>query len=306
MSKPISTGVILKKLPITLLVFVAVMLAAVPSRAALVDGGDLKVRFNIDADNSGFSFESLTLNLNADFAAKDGIKGELKFGSRGVDTIAYYYINDVIRKDEINIGRFYVDWASASSATLNGSLAQKLQWQGGAPAPFDSGFNKGIGIKYKTGFEKFSLAASVTNADSGDGTDLAGRASFPLNPDLQIGVGVASINRARGTNANDFALVLDAGYRTGPLHLLGEVVSINSRRGNDSRTGTDFGFYAEAGYELAKDSLLYGGFYGADALTDDLLVVGYKTKITPHAAIQGEILNTQDNWNLTLGLNVNF
>ena len=74
MSKQIATGVILKRLGITILSLMAVMLAAASSHAALVDGGDLKVRFDIDADNSGFSFEGLTLNLHAGLGAKDGIK----------------------------------------------------------------------------------------------------------------------------------------------------------------------------------------------------------------------------------------
>jgi|GEM_PF-1989070 hypothetical protein len=304
MSKQIATGVILKRLGITILSLMAVMLAAASSHAALVDGGDLKVRFDIDADNSGFSFEGLTLNLHAGLGAKDGIKGEFSYGGYGVETIAYYYINDVFRKDEVNIGRFYIDWASGASVTINGSLAQNLQRRGGATAPADSGFHKGIGVKYKTDFERFTLVTSVSNHHPGDGTDLAGRGIFHLNPDLKIGVGVASINRARAVNTSDFGLLIDAGYRTGPLHLLCEVVGINSRRQNG--TETEFGFYAEAAYELTKKSLLYGGFYGAESLTDDLLVVGYKTGITPHVAIQGEICNTRDNWHLTLGLNVKF
>jgi len=304
MSKPVPTGVILKRLRTILLSFVAVMLAAASSHAAFVDEGDLKVRFFIEPDNSGFAFDRLALNFNAGLGAKDGIKGEFKWGSSGVDTVAYYYINDVIRKDEVNIGRFYVNWASASSATINGSLAQNLQWWGGVAVPPDSGFYKGIGVKYKTDFEKFAFVASVSNSDFGDGTDLAGRGSFQLNPDLQIGVGVASINRHRVANASDLGLLVDAGYHTGPFHLLCEVVGINSRRQNDSET--NFGFYAEAAYELSKKSLLYGGFYGANSLTDDMLVVGYKNNITSHAAVQGEILNTRDNWHLTLGLDVNF
>src|SRR5690554_2650993 len=213
MSKPVPTGVILKRLRTILLSFVAVMLAAASSHAAFVDGGDLKVRFFIEPDNSGFAFDRLALNFNAGLGAKDGIKGEFKWGSSGVDTVAYYYINDVIRKDEVNIGRFYIDWASASSATINGSLAQTLQWRGGAAVPRDSGFYKGVGVKYKTDFEKFSLVASVSNSAFVDGTDLAARASIPINPDLQIRMGVASINRERAANASDFGLLLDAGYR---------------------------------------------------------------------------------------------
>lgn len=296
--------IVLKNLSTFLLSFFLLFLTSGSSYAAFVDGGDLKVRFNIDADNSGFLLEGITLDLNAGLGAKDGIKGEFKCGSGGVDTVAYYYINDVIRKDEINIGRFYIEWASDSSETMNGSLAQKTQWRGGASAPVDPGFNKGIGVKYKTNFDKFALVTSVSNHSFGDGTDLAGRGTFHLNPDLQIGVGIASINRPKGLNAGDFGLLIDAGYSAGPLNLLCEVVSINSRRHND--TETEFGFYAEAAYEISKQLILYGGFYGAEPLTDDLLVVGCKSDITPHAAVQGEILNTRDNWNLTLGLDVSF
>ncbi|NLY88826.1 MAG: hypothetical protein GX085_04310 [Firmicutes bacterium] len=306
MPKPIRLPkeIIFKNLSALLLSFLLLFLMSSSSHASLVDGGDLKVRFSIDADNSGFSFEDLTLNFNAGLGAKDGIKGEFSYGAFEVETIAYYYIKDVIYEDEVNIGRFSIDWASASSETINGSLAQKLQRQGGTTAPADSGFYKGVGVKYKTAFDNFALVTSVSNHHFGDGADLAGRGSFHLNPDLQIGVGVASINRARGINANDFGLLIDAGYRTGPLHLLCEVVSINSRRHNDTETKT--GFYVEAAYELSKKSLLYGGFYGTESLTGDLLVVGYKADITPHTAVQGEIGNARDNWRLTLGLNVNF
>ena len=305
MAKTFPKAVSLKNLSVFLLSFFLLFMTAASSSAAFIDSGDLEVYFHINSDNSGFFFEGLTLDLNAGFGAKDGVKGEFKFGSSGVDTVAYYYINDVIRKDEVNIGRFYIDWASASSATINGSLAQTLQWRGGAAVPRDSGFYKGVGVKYKTDFEKFSLVASVSNSAFVDGPGLAARASIPINPDLQIGVGVASINRERAANASDFGLLLDAGYRTGQLRLLCEVVGINSRRQNS--TETDFGFYAEAAYELSETSLLYGGFYGgAEALTDNLLVAGYKTRITPHTAVQGEILNTRDNWYLTLGLKVNF
>jgi hypothetical protein len=305
LAKTFPKAVSLKNLSVFLLSFFLLFMTAASSSATFIDSGDLEVYFHINSDNSGFFFEGLTLDLNAGFGAKDGVKGEFKFGSSGVDTVAYYYINDVIRKDQLQIGRFCIDWASASSVTLNGSLAQNLQWRGGVATPRDAGFDKGIGAKYKTDFEKFSLVASVSNSTFGDGTDLAARASIPINPDLQVGVGVASINRNRATDASDFGLLLDAGYRTGQLHLLCEVININSRWPGNTRS--DLGFYVEAAYELKKESLLYGGFCGgSEDFIDNTLIAGYKTRITPHTAVQGEILNSQGDWGLTLGLKVNF
>ena len=146
-------------------------------------------------------------------------------------------------------------------------------------------------VKYKTDFERFT-PGKIGFKSSPRRRDRSGRTGIfsYLNPGFENRGGVASINRARAVNTSDFGLLIDAGYRTGPLHLLCEVVGINSRRQNG--TETELGFYAEAAYELTKKSLLYGGFYGAESLTDDLLVVGYKTGITPHVAIQGEICNT--------------
>ena len=305
MAKTFPKAVSLKNLSVFLLSFFLLFMTAASSSAAFIDSGDLEVYFHINSIIPASSSKVSPLISMLVLGAKDGIKGEFKWGSSGVDTVAYYYINDVIRKDEVNIGRFYVNWASASSATINGSLAQNLQWWGGVAVPPDSGFYKGIGVKYKTDFEKFSLVASVSNSAFVDGTDLAARASIPINPDLQVGVGVASINRNRATDASDFGLLLDAGYRTGQLHLLCEVININSRWPGNTRS--DLGFYVEAAYELKKESLLYGGFCGgSEDFIDNTLIAGYKTRITPHTAVQGEILNSQGDWGLTLGLKVNF
>ena len=273
--------------------------------APAIDSGELRVGFGINSDYSGFFFDGLTLDFNADLSANYGVRGEFNFvqGYR-VETIAYYYLHDLFRDDEVNIGRFSIEWASDQSETMNGSLAQKVQWQGGVVAPADPGFNKGIGVKYKTSFNQFALVGSVSNDYFGEGTDLVGRGAFKLNPELVIGVGLASINRAKQFEASDFALLIDADFTSGPLNLLGEVVSVNSRKKEQKETNV--GFYAEAAYDVSPTLLFYGGFYGAEDLIDDLVVVGGKTRINPHATIQGEIQNTRDDWNLIVGLSVNF
>ena len=290
-------------------IFVGVLmlfLVTGPSNAApVIDSGELRVGFGINSDYSGFFFDGLTLDFNADLSAKDGVRGELNFdqGYR-VETIAYYYLHDLFRDDEVNIGRFSIEWASDQSETMNGSLAKKVQWQGGVVAPADPGFNKGIGVKYKTSFNQFALVGSVSNDYFGEGTDLVGRGAFAINPELEIGVGLASINRAKQFDASDFALLIDADFTSGLLNLLCEVVSVNSRKNEQKET--NFGFYAEAAYDVSPTLLFYGGFYGAEDLISDLVVVGGKTSVNPHATVQGEIQNTRDDWNLVVGLKVNF
>lgn len=295
----------LNKLGIIFFCSLMLLLVAIPSEAAYSVGeGEFQVSFGIDSNHSGFSFDGLTFDFNAGLSDKDGVRGEFAYYRSGVDTIAYYYINDVFRNDQLNIGRFSIEWASDQSETMNGSLAQKVQWRGGVAEPRDPGFDKGVGVKYKTSFDKFDLVASVSNNYFGEGADFVGRGAFKLNPDLGIGVGLASINRAKQSDASDLGLLMDADFTTGPLNLLCELVTVNSRQNEQKET--KFGFYGEVAYELSEKLSLYGGFYGAKDLIDDLVLVGGKVRINPHAIVKGEIRNTRDDWDLVVRLNVNF
>ena len=296
---------VLKKPGLALLCSLMLLLVAIPSEAAFSVGeGEFQVSFGIDSNYFGFSFDGLALDFNADLSARDGVKGEFAYYRSGVDTIAYYYFNDVFRDDQLNIGRFSIEWASDQSETMNGSLAQRVQWSGGIAIPRDYGFNRGVGVKYKIDLEKFDLVASVSNNSFGEGTDFVGRGAFKLNPDLGFGVGLASINRAKASDASDLGLLIDADFTTGPLNLLCEVVAINSRQNEQKETNV--GLYVEAAYELSESFLFYGGFYGAKDLINELVVVGGQTRINSHAIVQGEIRNTRDDWDLVVGLNVNF
>lgn len=272
------------------------------SYAAPTAGGELRTHFLITPDDSGFEFDGLTLDFNADFSAKDGVRGEFNYDGRNVDTLAYYYINNIFADDQFNVGRFAIDWASERSVTFNGSLAEQVQRMGGVARPRDFGFEKGIGVKYKIDFPSFALVTSISNYEFGEGTDLVGRGVFKINPNLQIGAGLASINR--DTDVNDFAVLVDAGFSSGPVNLLFEVVGVNSERGTEEETNS--GFYAEASYEASQRFTVYGSFCGAEDLIDEMLAAGILTKITPYATIRGELQNTRDDWNFLLGLKVNF
>ncbi|HHU51540.1 MAG TPA: hypothetical protein GXZ36_06955 [Firmicutes bacterium] len=272
------------------------------SYAAPTAEGELRTNFLITPDDSGFDFDGLTLDFSADFSAEDGVRGELNYDGRSVDTLAYYYIDHIFADDQINVGRFAIDWASKRSVTFNGSLAEQVQRMGGVAWPRDLGFEKGIGVKYKIDFPSFALVASVSNYEFGEGTDLVGRGVFKINPNLQIGAGLASINR--DTDVNDFAVLIDAGFTSGPVNLLFEVVGVNSEHGTEEETNS--GFYAEAAYEASQRFTVYGSFCGAEDLTEEMLAAGVLTRITPYATIRGELQNTKDDWNFLLGLKVNF
>lgn len=272
------------------------------SYAAPTAGGELRTHFLITPADSGFDFDGLTLNFNADFSAEDGVRGEFNYDGRTVDTLAYYYIDHIFGDDQFNVGRFAIDWASERSVTFQGSLAEQVQKMGGIAWPRDFGFEKGIGVKYKIDLPSFALVASVSNYEFGEGTDLVGRGVFKINPNLQIGAGLASINR--DTDVNDFAVLIDARFSSGPVNLLFEVVGVNSERGTEEETNS--GFYAEAAYEASQRFTVYGSFCGAKDLTEEMLAAGVLTKITPYATIRGELQNTRDDWNFLLGLKVNF
>jgi|SRR5690554_806694 len=273
------------------------------SLAAPTAGGELRTLFKITPDDSGFEFDGLTLDFSAGLTARDGVRGEFNYDGYHVDTLAYYYIEDVFSgNDEFNIGRFSIDWASEKSLTINGSLAEQVQDMGGVAYPRDSGFDKGIGVKYKISFPNSAFVTSVSNHEFGEGTDLVGRGSFQVNSDLRIGAGLASVNR--NSDVNDFAVLIDAGFDAGPVDLLFEVVGVNSENGEEKETNS--GFYAEVSYAASQKFTVYGSFCGAEDLTDEMVAAGFLSKITPYATIQGEIQNTRDDWNLGVGLKVNF
>lgn len=273
------------------------------SYAAPTAGGELRTHFLITPDDSGFEFDGLTLDFNANLSARDGVRGEFDYDGYEVETIAYYYIANVFANDEFNLGRFAIDWASKESMTFNGSLAEQVQEMGSVRAqPLVYNFNRGIGVKYKITSPSFALVTSVSNEDLNEGTDLVGRGTFKINPNLQIGAGLASINK--NDNNSNLAVLIDAGFNSGPVNLLFEVVGVNSKRGEEKETNS--GFYAEAAYEASPRLAFYGSFCGAEDLTEEMIAVGLLTKITPHATIRGELQNTRDDWNMVLGLAVNF
>lgn len=288
--------------PIAICLLMLVSFAGL-SYAAPTAGGELRTHFMITPDDSGFEFDGLTLDFNANLTARDGVRGEFDYDGSHVDTIAYYYISNVFANDEFNLGRFAIDWASEESMTFTGSLAEQVQKMGSRRAwPPVYNFDTGIGVKYRITSPNFALVTSVSNQHFSEGTDLVGRGTFKINPNLQIGAGLASINKSE--NNSDLAVLIDAGFDSGPVNLLFEVVGVNSKRGEEKETKS--GFYAEAAYEASPKLAFYGSFCGAEDLTEEMIAVGLLTKITAYATIRGELQNTRDDWNLVLGLAVNF
>lgn len=282
-------------LPIVFLLTTAVSLPAAGITGA---HGELGVKYQMEPDNSGFIFDGLTLELAVPLSPDEGIEANLQFEG-GPPFTAYYYRYHILKAyDELHLGRFTADWASGNSLSLKGSLANQVI----------EGFSTGTGFKYRTTLDKSLLVSSVTTTKSystkgrsnkSHSTMLSGRLMFQPAPQWQAGVALAGLDLFSHDPRQ--AVLIDVLYTGKPFTVLGEAVISNLKTGDYSS-----GFYLEGSYPFSPACTGYAGLFFAEELTDDLLVAGIKHRPADHITLQGEAVNSRNNWEITLRFGVRF
>jgi hypothetical protein len=301
-----------KKLLVLILALVMVVSTAAVSMAAVGIGGNLRVRFESTEDDNYFSFDRLALSIGGDLSANNGFKSELQV--RDVNKAydlrldhAYYYQKNLFTTDELHVGFLPLAWHADKSATIKGSL-------GGEIKPGNS-----LGFKYGIKAGAYSLTAYVVNAangnkgrdtlkDSTTGFDLGVRGTISPIDGLTLGLGVVQDVKDEDADDSDLDLVVDAVYTWGDLGLYAEFISVEETR-NGEAGESNSGFYLEGNYALTDKLSAYLGMTAAEDLVGkdkDRIVAGAKYKIAPATALQGEVVNCDDENNITLRLRVDF
>jgi|SRR5690554_2834900 len=298
----------MKKLLVLTLALAMVLAMATVSMAAVGLGGNLRVFFNSDEDDNYFSFDRLAISLGGDLSANNGFKSELQLRDVGqafdvrLDH-AYYYQKNLFATDELNAGYMPLSWHADKSATIAGSLGSDFR-------PGNS-----IGLKYTYFADAFSITGYVLNAENGEkapvnttGYDLGARVAANLIDNLTVGFGVVNNVIDEDADTSDLDLVLDAVYTYGDLGLYAEFVSqTKTVAGEDG--DAENGFYLEGSYALNDKLSAYAGLTAAEDLLgedQDRIVAGAKWQFAPATALQGELVNCNDETSIGLRLRVDF
>ena len=304
----------MKKLLVLILALAMVVSTAAVSMAAVGIGGNLRVRFENTEDDNYFSFDRLALSIGGDLSANNGFKSELQV--RDVDKAfdlrldhAYYYQKNLFTTDELHVGFLPIDWHADKSVTIKGSLAGEIK-------PGNS-----LGLKYGIKAGAYSITAYAVNAANGNkgrdtneikaqttGYDLGLRGTISPIDGLTLGLGVVQDVKDEDADNSDLDLVVDAVYSWRDLGLYAEYVSVEETL-NGKAGESNSGFYLEGNYALTDKLSAYVGMTSAEDLVgkdQDRIVAGAKYQIAPATALQGEVVNCDDENNITLRLRVDF
>lgn len=305
---PKKTGVLLVIMLALALLFSLNSTAA----GAVKPANEFRSSFRYTPEGSRFHFDGLLFPFNVDLSANTGLLCGLEFGFGWYNILAYYYHNNLLQpQDQLAVGLLPLTWSAGTSVTLAKSLAQQSFGKCVNGSMSDSSFDYlpcGVGLKYSVPLGPATLAASVTNNNLEQEEDRAidkpldvtARLAFQAGKNITVGAGIASSNTF--SDASNFGFLVDLAYTAARMGFLGEFVSWN--RAETSNTAS--GLYIEGFYDFTEQSRLYAGFFAADDLVNDRLVLGGKYQTTNNLAYQAELRNRKKDWQLTLQMQVQF